>query len=239
MTTHHRDHTVCGICNVSFYVCHKYVHDKKIKITNPGNKFIGAAYDVGSIDHHEIQDNMTVQVLVKKRPDQTHPRPEEDWSTLQHSEGEDHFLTYSMPIGSSPYRTNPYTNVVGIAFHKTCLEIFRRARLHKTGRFIWAGLYDLGIKNHHAGFRRIEREVASSGNHAFNHMTGLNTWIHVPSTQWVAASPVSVHYPISSAYYRRTSASQGKDPESKSFLVTTVSTSAVLVQVKCSTGAPG
>jgi hypothetical protein len=50
MTTTHRDHIVCGLCNVSFYVARRFKEtDGKVYTTTPGNKVTGAAYDKANI----------------------------------------------------------------------------------------------------------------------------------------------------------------------------------------------
>jgi hypothetical protein len=206
MLTDHRDHTVCGICNVSFYVCHKYLRYNRVQVTNPGNKFMGAAYDLDCIGDDEIRDNHIVQVLVQKQPNQVEPKAREDWSTLQQHTGKEYFLTHSIPLGPSLYIASPSVRLSRVHFHKTCLEIFRRVSLHKTGTIIWARLHELGIKRHHAGVRSIERDAASNSNHVYRQLHCENICLHLPGTQWVVANPVSVHYSVQSAYYVRTSA---------------------------------
>ena len=118
MTTAHRDHTVCGICNASFYVCHKFrTKNGQVHNTNPGNKFQGTAYESGSIAQDEIKDNGQVHALVKKPPAQVtamiHGYPLHE----ARDQDEEHFLTYRFPIARDHHGTSCLTSLaVGSRF---------------------------------------------------------------------------------------------------------------------------
>ena len=100
MTAVHRDHTVCGICDVSFFVCHRFRdRDRKVQNTNPGNKYCGMAYDAANIGHDEIKNCNQVQVLVKKPADQVKPTTDGYPLSKARQEDEEHFLTDCFPVG--------------------------------------------------------------------------------------------------------------------------------------------
>jgi hypothetical protein len=248
MTTTYRDHTVCGICNVSFYVCYKFQKYGTVHVTNPGNKFSGTAFDAANIGHHGVEENDDVQALVKKPSDQV--KPVVNWYSLNNArqEDEEHFLTYRFRIAASSYGSSCMTylrggqkfgmsiikmcshedgvcadsfdptkaySAVGVPFHWTCLETFRRVSLHKNGRIEWAGLYERGMQKNHAGFKSIGRENASEINHHYNDSSRENIWMHVPGTEWVVANPFLARYSILSAYYLPPA--QVRDPREQVF----------------------
>jgi hypothetical protein len=112
MITIHRDHTVCGICNVSFYVARRFKEsDGKVYTTTPGNKVTGAAYDEANISHDEMKISCWVQVLVKKPSAQViHMVDRYPFFESRSQDGE-YFLTYRFPICPPPYGTTCFANI--------------------------------------------------------------------------------------------------------------------------------
>jgi hypothetical protein len=75
LPTTQRDHTVCGICDVSFYVCLKDNQRNGLfglpqtVIVKPGqdfSKYTGTAYEDGTLTYDEYKNINDAQILVKK-----------------------------------------------------------------------------------------------------------------------------------------------------------------------------
>lgn len=107
MATSYRDHTVCGICNVSFYICQTFrTRDGRVHNTNPANKFTGTAYDETTITHDQLRENGQVQALVRKPSAQVKPTVCGYRLSESRYQDEEYFLTHRFPIGRDHHGTS-------------------------------------------------------------------------------------------------------------------------------------